>query len=386
MRIGFFTHYTELYGANRSLLELVAGLRPYGVVPHVVAPEEGEVTEVLRALDVPVAVVPMEWWVSADRVLRCRFRRLRQNVLQLPRVIRQLRAWKVDLVHTNALVLPVGAMAARRLRLPHVWHLREYGDLDYGFFPDWGWGFTRRCLRTARVVIAVSNSVRAHFLRTARVPSWHVVYNAVGSEQDFARYRAQAGRRRTGAHYTFALLGLLHASKGQGAALEALARVRRRHPHVRLILAGSGPDEETLRARVARLELGDAVEFAGYHRDPYEIWLASDAALMCSRHEAMGRVTAEAMSACLPVIGHDSGGTAELIDHERTGLLYRNGVEDLASCMLRFIEQPAWARGLGEQAWSSARTRFTRELCAEQTHEIFRRALQRQPQSGRSRA
>jgi glycosyltransferase involved in cell wall biosynthesis len=386
MRIGFFTHYTELYGANRSLLELMEGLRPHGVVPHVVAPDDGEVTEVLRALDVPVAVIPMEWCVSEDRVRRRRVRRLRRNLLRLPRVIQQLRAWKVDLVHTNTLVLPVGALAARCLSLPHVWHLREYGDLDYGFFPDWGWGLTSRCLGSARAVIAVSNSLRAHFLRVGRVPSWHVVYNAVGSEEDFARYRAQAGRKRTSTDYTFALVGLFHTSKGQGPALEALARVRRSHPHVRLILAGAGPDEGKLRAQVARLELDDAVEFVGYRRDPYEVWLTSDAALMCSHHEAMGRVTAEAMSACLPVIGHDSGGTTELIDHERTGLLYRNGVEDLATCMLRFVEQPTWARELGEQAWAAARIRFTREVCAEQTHEIFRRALHDGPGRGGSRA
>jgi len=49
---------------------------------------------------------------------------------------------------------------------------------------------------------------------------------------------------------------------------------------------------------------------------------------MCSRHEAMGRVTVEAMSACLPVIGFDNGGTAELIEHERSGCFTPVGLKN----------------------------------------------------------
>jgi len=37
MRDAFITHYSALYGANRSLLNLIDGLRRYDVVPHVVA-------------------------------------------------------------------------------------------------------------------------------------------------------------------------------------------------------------------------------------------------------------------------------------------------------------------------------------------------------------
>jgi glycosyltransferase involved in cell wall biosynthesis len=93
---------------------------------------------------------------------------------------------------------------------------------------------------------------------------------------------------------------------------------------------------------------------------------------MCSPHEAMGRVTAEAMSACRPVIGFDGGGTPELIDHGRSGLLYRGGAEELAACMGRYAEEPGLAWRHGEAAWHQARRRHTTEAYAGHVHAILR--------------
>ena len=67
LRVTFITHYTELYGANLSLLNLLEGLSGYGVVPHVVCPEGGELLSALGARGVPAAIVPFEWWVSPHR-------------------------------------------------------------------------------------------------------------------------------------------------------------------------------------------------------------------------------------------------------------------------------------------------------------------------------
>jgi glycosyltransferase involved in cell wall biosynthesis len=95
-------------------------------------------------------------------------------------------------------------------------------------------------------------------------------------------------------------------------------------------VVGEGKIDQ-LKALAHDLGVADRVEFWGYIDDPYKAYLASDAVLMCSKNEAMGRVTVEAMSACRPVIGYDQAGTSEIIEHGRTGLLYRGGPEALAS-------------------------------------------------------
>jgi glycosyltransferase involved in cell wall biosynthesis len=86
----------------------------------------------------------------------------------------------------------------------------------------------------------------------------------------------------------------------------------------------------------------------------------------------MGRVTVEAMSACRPVIGCDSGGTSELIDPGRTGFLYRGGPDALAECMTRYVEKPELARQHGEAGWAVARRRHSTEVYAAQIHDIIR--------------
>ena len=48
MRISFFTHYTELYGANRSLLDLIDGLAAHGVCAHMICPHPGDLVAELR--------------------------------------------------------------------------------------------------------------------------------------------------------------------------------------------------------------------------------------------------------------------------------------------------------------------------------------------------
>jgi len=60
-RVAFLTHYAELYGANRSLLGLVDGLSGYGVRPHVILPEPGDLLGALAARAVPAAVLPIDW-------------------------------------------------------------------------------------------------------------------------------------------------------------------------------------------------------------------------------------------------------------------------------------------------------------------------------------
>jgi glycosyltransferase involved in cell wall biosynthesis len=121
----------------------------------------------------------------------------------------------------------------------------------------------------------------------------------------------------------------------------------------------------------------DRVEFWGYIPDPERAFLAADCALMCSRSEAMGRVTAEAMSCGRPVIGFDAAGTSELIAHGETGLLYRGGSDGLADAMARYLSDPAEADRHGDAGWTLARRRHTTEGYARQIHAVIRGVMDR---------
>jgi len=392
MRIAFITHYAQLLGANRSLLNLIEGLREYGVESYVIAPFTGDITETLCERGVPFAVIPFDWWVGTydlSRKLRMQilnnlyvflkfrkdsFARLYRNIRSLPSLIKQLKAWNVDVIYTNTSVTPIGAMAALFIRQPHVWHLREMGDLDYGFYYDWGKKMTKNIICKANAKIAISNAVSYYYLSGCCNNSY-IVYNGVASITQFDYLFEIANRDSPIKHnyskpYTFVLIGLLHPAKGQEVAIKALALLVSNFLNVRLLIVGNG-DANHLITLAKDLGVAEYVEFLGFVKDPYKVFFSCDAVLMCSRYEAMGRVTVEAMSACRPVIGFDQGGTSEIIEHENTGLLYRGGPDELAECMRKFLENPDWARQLGNNGWNVARHKYTIEVYSRSVYEIL---------------
>jgi glycosyltransferase involved in cell wall biosynthesis len=381
MRVAFFAHTSRLYGASRSLLDLLDGLSGHGLEPRVVCAVEGDLSVALRQRGIPTVVLPLWPWLAARPTPRWRsaaLARLAQNLVGLPALLRQLRAWRIDLLYSNSSLLPSGALAAALLGKPHVWHLREFGWPDYGLRLDWGRASFAWWLRRSAAVIAVSEAVRqavAGSLPTERV---RVIPNGVGSAAQLERLRERAREQPPGPGGRFVLVGRLRPSKGQASAIRALALLAERCPSAHLTLVGDGDPAylRHCRALAEALGVGRRVEFRGYLADPWPAYLAADAALMCSPWEAMGRVTAEAMAAGRPVVGFDNAGTAELIEHERTGLLYRGGPQALADSLARLIEDPTLAGRLGQQAGRAARQRFTTERCAGQVYAVLHAAAQ----------
>ncbi len=378
LRVSFITHYTELYGANLSLLNLIEGLSRYGVRAHVICPEPGDLLAELDRRGIPAAVLPFEWWVSTRRTMLGTATRLVRNLRRFRPFAAQIARWGCDLVYSNSSVIAIGAMAAAELELPHIWHLREFGRRDYDLWPDFGLRLSRLGFRTADATICVSHALQRVLLGRTPPTTSHVIYNGVAPEAVFdERRRAAEAQRARRQPFTFVLVGRFRESKGQAIAIRAFAKVAARSTAVRLLLVGgsgqTGDQDyfEQCRALATELGVSDRIEFWGYIPDPERAFLAADVALMCSRNEAMGRVTAEAMSACRPVIGFDNGGTSELIAHDRTGLLYRGGPDALAACMERYVAAPELASRHGEAGWRDAYLRHTTEIYAAQVHEVL---------------
>lgn len=372
MKVAFVTHYANLYGANHSLLCLVDGLQAYGIKPHVLVPEEGPVTNELSRRSIPFCAFPFKRWMSQDRWKAPA--RLGINLIGLPLLARKVRQWDVDLIHTNSSVTPIGALLAELLSLPHTWHVREFGERDFGLHYDWGKPLFRKLMSRANATVAVSKAVRRHVLSDVDVPC-RVVYNGVISQDRLKQIGRDERKRGTDSNlpYTFAIVGQISPAKGQKQALRALHQLKQEGKKVRLLVAGSGADEqvESLRHLCQSLDLDQEVSFLGYVSNPFEVYQRADAVLMCSPHEAMGRVTAEAMAAVRPVIGYNSDGTAELIDDGHNGLLYDGSTQDLEDCMIRFVNNPDWARSLGRNGCEKAGKEFTNEVYARRVYNVL---------------
>ncbi|MBL0043448.1 MAG: glycosyltransferase [Flavobacteriales bacterium] len=204
-----------------------------------------------------------------------------------------------------------------------------------------------------------------------------VIYNGVLRLADHAELNSHSEERwRAPSPFTFLLAGLIHPSKGQEEAIRALALVKEQCPDVRLVIAGGGKTEH-LKRLIAETGMQTHVDLPGFVPDMRPLLLSSHALLMCSRNEAMGRVTVEGMGSGLPVIGHNSGGTPELIGGEHGGLLYDHGPEELAQLMIGLANDPAKAREMGQHLMRSAADRFNVERYTTEVLGVYRSVLSR---------
>jgi len=165
--------------------------------------------------------------------------------------------------------------------------------------------------------------------------------------------------------------GRLTSEKGVDLLAESFLRARRAEPRLHLLLAGGGPEEAELRAR-----LGEHATFLGWleGEDLARAYAGADLFLFCSRTDTYGQVLLEAGASGLPAVAVAEGGPAALIENRHTGLLCRPDSDHLAGAVLQLAASPALRKRLGEAAVRAAAGRSW-ERALEQLAIGYRRAL-----------
>lgn len=124
--------------------------------------------------------------------------------------------------------------------------------------------------------------------------------------------------------FVFGSIGSLIPRKANHHTLEALATFSRKHPEAKwkMVLVGEGAERRALAAQASELGIERNVIFTGFQNTPFDYLATFDAFILASKSEGLPRVVLEAMLLKIPVIGSQVTGTAELIDHGSTGLLF----------------------------------------------------------------
>lgn len=150
----------------------------------------------------------------------------------------------------------------------------------------------------------------------------------------------------------------LEAIYGIDTALMAFAQVRRQRPSARLAIAGSGPDEASLRAMAESMQLGESVQFTGrLDRDAVAaLYRRARVALNPSRVDNMPNSVLEAMACALPVVSTDVGGVRYIVEDDRTALLVpSDDPERMALAVLRLLQEATLHRRLAEAGLKEVR-------------------------------
>ena len=171
-------------------------------------------------------------------------------------------------------------------------------------------------------------------------------------------------------------VGRLSPEKGQAGLLQAFAKLRAAHPELQLRLVGDGPDRASLETLAMELGFSEAVTFAG--RLPEEETLAeiarADLLVLPSFMEGLPIVLVEAMAVGVPVIASRVAGIPELVEDDRTGLLFAPSDWDELASRIDFLLGNEAVRGrLAEQAKAKVASEFDTRKSAEELARLFSR-------------
>ncbi|MGX9835350.1 glycosyltransferase [Enterobacter dykesii] len=178
----------------------------------------------------------------------------------------------------------------------------------------------------ATKIIAVSHGVERVLLQHGVRPELcTTVNNAIDIHQPLPDRRAMRQRLNIDDDtFVFGSIGSLIPRKANHHTLEALAQFSQKHPEAKwkMVLVGEGGERRALTEQARALGIESRVIFTGFQNTPFDYLATFDAFILASKSEGLPRVVLEAMLLNIPVIGSQVTGTAELIDHDSTGLLF----------------------------------------------------------------
>lgn len=369
----------DLYGSDRTLLQLVRGLDRDRFRAVVALPVSGPLVEVLESEGAIVEIGPLG--IGARATLSAKgFARLCLDVPRAVRFVRGLvRRHDPAMIHTNTIVVLGGALGAWTTRRPHLWHVHE-------ILPPRG--FVPRAMASALRLLchrAVSNS-RATLRSFDRIcpalaEKHEVILNGV--DLDDARRRGREEVRRAAGFEEdcplVTLVGRINSWKGQELFVDAAARLRDKHPGARYLIVGDAPPGQDhfvreLERRISTAGVGDVVRCIGFTSDVRSIFHAADVvAVPSTRPEPFGLVAIEAMAESAPVVAAAHGGLAEVVVPHETGLLFAPGdVGGLAACLDELLSDPDLRRSLGANGKLRQLSEFTVERYCRQFEDLYR--------------
>jgi glycosyltransferase involved in cell wall biosynthesis len=233
---------------------------------------------------------------------------------------------------------------------------------------------------TSRVV-AVSEECRERVVRYEGFTrdSIKVVYNGVMSPPPADRATRDAIRLQLGldpGDIVTGTVGRLDPVKNVPLAIASLASLLPDFPRLRLLVIGDGPARAEIEAAAEEHGVTDEVVMTGFRADAAELVRAMDIFLLPSLTEGTSLALVGAMAAGVPAVATSVGGTPEVLEHGRTGLLVESRDQDALTAAIReLIEAPDRARSMGEAARQVYLDRFTFEGMIERFRAIYRELL-----------
>jgi glycogen(starch) synthase len=305
--------------------------------------------------------------------------------------IRIVQEWRPDIIHLHtAWIWPFAAAILDRTQLPMVYTVHSVDRAEYEIGQELG----HILEHTIEQEIAIAQATRmialteneAGLLRHYYPGSdgrIRIVGNGI-DESEAARLRCERAIATDSPLVLYS--GRLVERKGIRDLVAAIPYVLEHAPHTRFVFAGGPPPlsgDEVARQWLSDecLRYRDRIHFTGWlSATELARWYESaDIQVVPSRYEPFGMVVLEGMLYGLPIVAAAVGGPQEILEHDKTGLLFPAAdVKALGEAILRLVQDANLRQQLGATAAAEVRARWLWPRLVSKMATVYREAVGQQ--------
>lgn len=368
-------------GASKSFINMLHHLSEEGIEATIVVPDREGLYQDFKEKGIRTEAILYRMAVYPP----CKS--FKDMLLWIPRLcgrilVNCLAIWSVqqlckqihpDIIHTNVSVIDIGFRAAQHLHIPHVWHIREYGDLDFHLYhyPSRRYQLKHYTANNS-YTICITRDIQRHN-KLEKWPHSRVIYNGILTRHDIPSTIAKepfllfAGRIEPAKGLRELLCAYIHYTKVAQNSLP-------------LYIVGAVCDKKyfnELQDLIGISDIKDKILFAGEQKDIDSWEKRATAVIIPSLNEGFGRVMPEAMYNRTLVIAHNTAGTKEQLENGRllTGndiALHYETEDELVQHLINVTDTPQekFAQII-ENAYTIVARLYTTEQNAQQVYQFY---------------
>lgn len=334
-KILYVTHEADMNGASFSLLDQIKALKKLNYEIYVIIPRNGDLGKALENENVEFTTVCYFFdyrIVGQKHIIRECIKKM-VNFIAVYRIAKIINNKSIDIVHSNSTAADVGARAANLTGTKHIWHFREFMELDFGFEY-----MNKRQIQELFIKsdynISISDVICKYYLKKYHVKSTRI-YNGLDIGKYYIPFKKQKFQK---GKISVLFCGTISEGKGVFDIIQAVNILHTKGEDISLQIVGKGSKDyiNSISKYLFDNKLTDIIKIFPHSSELSDYRKNNDIAVVCSKMEGLGRVTLESMLSGMCVIGANTGATIEIIgkDEER-GYIYKQGnSESLADKIL----------------------------------------------------
>ncbi|MDD3004341.1 glycosyltransferase family 4 protein [Flavobacterium sp.] len=346
---------SELYGSDKALLELIENF-PKDYNPIVVLEHEGPLKEIFLQQGIQVIKCPV---IKLHKSIFCFsgiFKLLTDFFKGIYILRKETKNLKIDIVHSNAISVLVGAFYSFIFRKKHLWHVHEIIEnpkVIANFYPKLVSFFSHKIIYNSRASYEQFLKIKPSISSKSEV-----VYNGqnrlvpFSSKEEVDKIKNTLFKAKD--QTIIGLVGRINQWKGQYILLDAFYNLHKKFPTSHLVFVGSAPPEQDhyldkLEKMIKDYQLENRVTIIDFQTNIWPIYDAIDISVVPSiQPEPFGLVATEAMLSKNPVVASNHGGLSEILIDNVTGFYVEpRNQKDLENKLEILLNDPELAKKMG---------------------------------------